>query len=198
MYEQSAVDEAAANRHNRLQEATGMETQRRAGRGGALAGPGRAEPLSPGASRGSVPPAFPKERSLPRSCGRAGAAPPDRTKAGGSGRGRGPGPLEAARTHRPDERPQLQQVQQQHQRAVAARVAVDEDQAELHQRAGHEGEDQRQRLPHAVPRVAVPRAQAQRGRRLGHEEDEGDEDGAREFHRSGRPSPARPAAADAH
>lgn len=89
-------------------------------------------------------------------------------------------------THRPDEGPQLQEVQQQHQRAVAADVPVDEDQAELHQRAGQEGEEQRQPLPHAVPRRAVRAAQAQGGRRLGHEEDEGDEDRAREFHRRRR------------
>lgn len=91
--------------------------------------------------------------------------------------GRGPGG-----PHAPEERPELQQVQQQHERAVAAEVAVHEEERELHERAGQQREKQRQRLPHAVAARAVGAAQVQRRRRLGHEQEHGRQHGAREFH----------------
>lgn len=73
-------------------------------------------------------------------------------------------------------------MQQQHQRAVAAEVAVHEEERELHECAGQQREKQRQRLPHAVPARAIGAAQVQRRRRLGHEQEHGRQHGAREFH----------------
>lgn len=75
--------------------------------------------------------------------------------------------------HAPEQGPELEQVHEQHQWPIAAEVAVDEEERELHQSTGHQGEEQRQRLPHAVPMGAVGAAQVERRYRLGHEQEQG-------------------------
>lgn len=120
-----------------------------------------------------VPPPVPSGRPPPTS--RAGAG-----RGGGRDLGLGPGV-----PHAPEEGSDLQQVQQQHKRPVAAEVAVHEEECELHERAGQQREKQRQGLPHAVPARAVSAAQVQRRHRLGHEQEHGRQHRAREFHLCG-------------
>jgi hypothetical protein len=99
------------------------------------------------------------------------------------GTARGPGPNGRLWVrHVPVQGPELEQVHEQRQWAIAAEVAVDEEERELHQGAGHQGEEQRQHLPHAVPCGAVGAAQVERRRRLGHEQEHGRYHRGREFH----------------